>query len=139
MSTRSRIGIVQDDDTVLSVYCHSDGYLEGPHGVGWNLFTHFKDRAKTLAMIKLGDRRMLEPTWGSTWGSTYGRVYGGLEADGPKAHESEAGFYANGEEYDYLLDRNGTWWVQTYADDLPWPQKRTSELALALVTKRITT
>jgi hypothetical protein len=29
MSTRSRIAVEVEDGKVLSVYCHSDGYLDG--------------------------------------------------------------------------------------------------------------
>jgi hypothetical protein len=52
MSTRSRIGIVREDGTVVSVYCHSDGY---PSGVGKTLLTHYTTREKIEALVALGD------------------------------------------------------------------------------------
>src|SRR5208283_2906384 len=52
MSTRSRIAIMNDDKTIKSVYCHSDGYLS------WNgkiLLQHYQDEDKIKALINLGD------------------------------------------------------------------------------------
>jgi hypothetical protein len=51
MSTQSFIGIELKDGTIKSIYCHSDGYLEG---VGMTLFEHFQDSRKIKKMIKLG-------------------------------------------------------------------------------------
>ncbi len=53
MSTRSRIGI-EDQETgkVRSIYCHSDGYLEG---VGKTLVEHYTTGKKVKALIALGD------------------------------------------------------------------------------------
>lgn len=51
MSTQSFIGIELKDGTIKSIYCHSDGYLEG---VGMTLFEHFQDSKKIKKMIKLG-------------------------------------------------------------------------------------
>ena len=57
MSTRSRIGIAQDDGTVKSIYCHWDGY---PSNNGKILLDHYTDRTKVESLIALGDISALE-------------------------------------------------------------------------------
>jgi hypothetical protein len=52
MSTRSRIGIQNQDGSVNSIYCHFDGY---PEGVGSTLQEHYSDRDKLQKLIELGD------------------------------------------------------------------------------------
>jgi hypothetical protein len=54
MSTRSCIGIVQEDESIRVIYCHSAGYLEG---VGEILHTHYTNKAQTKRkkLIQLGD------------------------------------------------------------------------------------
>ena len=51
MGTRSRIGILNPDNTVTSTYCHWDGY---PSGVGSDLLKQYKDEAKIRALLSLG-------------------------------------------------------------------------------------
>jgi hypothetical protein len=51
MSTNSYISIELRSGEVNTIYCHSDGYLEG---VGMTLFEHFQDAKKVKKMIKLG-------------------------------------------------------------------------------------
>jgi hypothetical protein len=51
MATRSRIGFVRDDGKVVSIYCHSDGYL------AWNgriLLEHYHQLEKVKSLIALG-------------------------------------------------------------------------------------
>lgn len=56
MATRSRIGIVNEDGTVSSIYCHWDGY---PSNNGRILDEHYKDRDKVKELIDLGAISML--------------------------------------------------------------------------------
>lgn len=62
MATRSRIGIVNEDGTVSSIYCHWDGYVRG---VGSTLVNHYTDRDKVKRLIALGSisslRERVEP------------------------------------------------------------------------------
>ena len=58
MATRSRIGILNPDSSITSIYCHYDGYLKG---VGQTLVRHYKDEDKIRALISLGDISYLEP------------------------------------------------------------------------------
>ena len=50
MSTRSRIGILLPDDSILSVYHHFDGY---PEGLGVKLVEHYNTYEKASELIDL--------------------------------------------------------------------------------------
>ena len=52
MSTRSRVGIKNEDGTITSVYVHHDGY---PSGVGEVLFRNYNDETKIRKLMELGD------------------------------------------------------------------------------------
>ncbi len=52
MATRSRIGIVLEDGTITSTYCHWDGY---PSGVGKILKEHYTNPTKILELIAIAD------------------------------------------------------------------------------------
>jgi len=58
MATRSRIGMVNDDGTVTSIYCHWDGY---PSNNGNILNDHYKNPEKVKSLIKLGNISSLKP------------------------------------------------------------------------------
>jgi hypothetical protein len=51
MSTHSFIGYETDTGSVVGVYCHYDGYLDG---VGYVLKKHYTDPAKIKALVELG-------------------------------------------------------------------------------------
>ena len=57
MSTNSRIGIVQADGSVKSIFCYWDGY---PENNGRILLNNYQDRKKIEALIELGDISSLE-------------------------------------------------------------------------------
>lgn len=61
MSTRGRIGILNDDGTVDSIYCHYDNYLS--HN-GKILLQHYTLPAKVAELIALGDISSLAPEIG---------------------------------------------------------------------------
>jgi len=56
MATRSRIGIQLADDSVLSVYCHWDGY---PEFNGVKLVEHFNSYVAASELIDGGDMSCL--------------------------------------------------------------------------------
>lgn len=58
MSTRSTIGIVNTDGTVTSIYCHSNGYIEG---VG-SILEKYYDEENTYRLMALGDLSTLGRT-----------------------------------------------------------------------------
>jgi hypothetical protein len=61
MGTRSAIGFVEFDGSVLGIYCHWDGYLE--HN-GRILLEHYNDTYKVLDLLELGDISSLRPELG---------------------------------------------------------------------------
>lgn len=58
MSTRSNIGIINDDRSVDVIYCHFDGY---PSHNGAMLLRHFRDEEKVRRLVQLGDLSCLAP------------------------------------------------------------------------------
>ena len=62
MSTRSRIAIENQDGTVISVYCHFDGYVKG---VGKTLFENY-NRETTEQLVELGDLSQLNESTETT-------------------------------------------------------------------------
>lgn len=116
MSTRSRIGMTNDDGSITSIYCHNDGYIEAPHGVGFKLFKHFTTAPIVKLMISFGNRSSLSPPGEGAEAAAFGTVYG---MSGPMADRSrvppiisdrEMFWRELNEEYTYLFE-NGKWWV----------------------------
>jgi hypothetical protein len=58
MATRSRIAIENQDGTVLSIYCHWDGY---PSHHGPILLEHYTTQEKVESLIALGSISSLAP------------------------------------------------------------------------------
>lgn len=126
MSTRSRIGIVNDDGTIRSIYCHFDGY---PEGAGATLAKSYLDRSKVEALIALGDISSLDdevappPGVPHSYGAAargvtvaYGRDRG-ESGVGAQDSDDESAFLAlskkTGGEYSYLF-KDGAWLVSAY-------------------------
>lgn len=106
MSTRSRIGYVTAAGTVRSVYCHSDGYLDG---VGDTLDNHYRDPIKIVQLIDLGDLSVLDDDPSSSVAYMRDRGETGCEAI---VSDNEDGFLKidSGQEFSYLW-RNNDWYV----------------------------
>ena len=130
MGTRSRIGYELPDHSVVSVYCHWDGYVEGN---GRILVEHYQDREAVKELIDGGSMSSLRTT--QTWESEImkdGRDYV-LDENGqiqythtrepqPQYHTERGDeldvqhtsfddFCSDmcGEEFVYLYDLNGNW------------------------------
>ena len=138
MSTNSKIAIEQKDGSIVGVYCHNDGYLEG---VGYTLVESWNDPAKLKQAIDLGKASC----WGHTIGEKidfderhnhrdqicfYGRDRGEKDV-GPttykdlQAYKQDEGFCS----YIYLLKNTGEWVYSMYKDNtwLPLhPMKKTA-------------
>jgi len=121
MSTRSRIGIQLADDSILSVYCHYDGY---PEFNGVKLIENFKSYEKAAELIDGGDMSCLwtNTGWNNEVLPTTGALYYSSRGeDCPPRIDANLGKYlANNEEYAYLFV-NGKWvcyntqdWSDTY-------------------------
>ena len=135
MGTRSRIGVMHGD-TVKSVYCHWDGYLEYN---GVMLQKHY-DSAKANYLVALGDLSSLQPEIGEAhpfgyhgtdmsgaeyeakFGNMctfYGRDRGESGTDFKVAHTfSEFLEQADscGAEYYYII-KDGVWYCGTTYDN----------------------
>jgi hypothetical protein len=126
MSTRSRIGIVNEDRSISSIYCHHDGYLSG---VGATLARHYQDIGKLRALIALGDISSLGDTPALQDGTRAYSRDAGEDLTPPLFSYDEAHLLQHAEEFTYLFD--GKWWVR----DHNGPRQ---ELVIALVTEKIT-
>lgn len=131
MGTRSRIGYELPDHTVVSVYCHYDGYVE--HN-GRVLVEHYTDRDAVKELIDGGSMSSLRTT--HLWVTAAVRDQDGQIArdmdgnwvysptrDPQPLYHTERGEELNvehtsfdefisgnsGEEYAYLFDLNGNW------------------------------
>jgi hypothetical protein len=115
MATRSTISIQMEDQSILQVYCHYDGYLEG---VGKMLVEYYNTQEKVLQLICLGDISYLRKTIGNkhsfderveNWSKFYGRDRGDT---GTRARpwSSLEDYDRNGqfEEYNYMF-KDGVW------------------------------
>ncbi len=112
MATRSTIALEYADGTVGQIYCHWDGYLE--HN-GKILREHYTDPFKVRALLDGGDTSTLSDEVESCDFYTKRgeelnpqRMYKDFQE-----YQREAQF----EEYDYILRRDGKWYVQFYGTD----------------------
>lgn len=115
MATRSRIGIQLADQSILSVYCHWDGY---PEFNGAKLVEHFNSYDAAAELIDGGDISALwtDETFRDASGATKIQACGPLYfsergEDCPPRLDADLCEYLLpdvGEEYHYLF-RNGEW------------------------------
>ena len=111
MGTRSRIGIQLADDSILSIYCHYDGY---PEFNGVKLVEYFNSYEKAAELI---DSRDISALWTNAgWSNeTLPEVgplyYSSRGEDIPPRLDADLCEFLlpdNSEEYAYLF-RNGEW------------------------------
>ena len=130
MGTRSRIGIQLADDSILSIYCHYDGY---PEFNGVKLQEHFNSRDAATELIDGGDISCLwtNAGWNNEILPEVGPLYysSRFPSDNtePRYDMSLKTYLANGEEYAYLF-ANGKWvcydtkdWSETYLQQVEIP------------------
>lgn len=119
MGTSSYIALEFADGTVGEVYCHWDGYLE--HN-GKILLQHYIDPFKLRDLIDLGDMSSLGPNIGTKHDfdtrvegecTFYGRDRGedDTEAVYFASYQDYLANYHLAEEYNYILRRDGKWYV----------------------------
>ena len=109
MGTRSRIGLQLSDDSILSVYCHWDGY---PEFNGAKLQEHFNSYEKAAELIDGGDISCLwtNAGWNNETLPTTGPQYYSSrgEVTEPRLDKTLCEYLSDGEEYAYLF-ANGEW------------------------------
>ena len=115
MGTRSRIGIQLSDDSILSVYCHWDGY---PSFNGKVLREFYNTKEKVTQLINGGNISSLHTNVGwnnETLPETGPQYYTSrgesLEENAPRYDESIFDFLEkeNNEEYAYIFTVNNKW------------------------------
>jgi hypothetical protein len=102
MATHSTISVELDDQTIISAYCHFDGYVSYN---GRILVLHYSDRSKAIGLVKLGAMRSLND---DGFSDPYSEFY----------HREFTDFsdYLDNlerEEYNYLMRKDGLWYVET--------------------------
>ena len=127
MATRSTIAMEQPDGRVMQIYCHWDGYLDNN---GEILQAHYRDRAKVLALMLLGDLSSLKPEIGEAhdfdarylggdveeqWCTAYGRDRGEKDTAARVFRDFED-YRANHqyEEFEYCFRLDDRWYVAEY-------------------------
>ena len=114
MGTRSRIGIQLADESILSVYCHWDGY---PEFNGVKLVENFNTREKVKELIDGGDISSLwtNERWSNDLLDRHRDVYGPQyysqrgEDCPPRLDANKYDYLADGEEYAYIYTLNNEW------------------------------
>jgi len=110
MATRSRIGIQLPDESVLSVYCHWDGY---PEFNGVKLKEHFNSYDKASELIDGGDISALwtNAGWNNETLEETGPLYYSSRGENlpPYLDPNLSEYLSDGEEFAYLYTLNGEW------------------------------
>jgi hypothetical protein len=117
MSTRSSIAVKVEDNKVLTIYCHSDGYLD--HN-GRMLLNHYNNQEKAEAIVNLGDCSFLDKSIEKPEGHDfdnrkdgysvfYGRDRNEEECEASVFETYEKALAYNSQEYNYYWD--GTKWM----------------------------
>jgi len=131
MATRSRIGIQLPDDSILSVYCHWDGY---PGFNGVKLQEHFNSYEKASELIDGGDISALwtNAGWNNETLSEVGPLYYSQRGEDcpPRLDQNPGDFLTKDtEEYSYLYTREEGWlcydtreWSESYLENVQIPQ-----------------
>ena len=110
MGTRSRIGLELSDGSILSVYCHWDGY---PEFNGVKLQEHFNSYDAAAELIDGGDISSLwtNAGWNNEVLPEVGPQYytsRGDEYNPPRLDADLNEYLSDGEEYAYLF-KDGEW------------------------------
>ena len=110
MATRSTIALEYADGTVGQIYCHWDGYLSNN---GKILLENYTDPFKVRELLDNGDMSSLSET---VEGCTFYKQRG--EDCPQRMYKDYAEFRreAQGEEYNYILRKDGKWYVEFYGE-----------------------
>lgn len=110
MGTRSTIALEYADGTVGQIYCHWDGYLE--HN-GQILLKHYTDPFKVRELLDRGDTSTLDANIsGCDFYSNRGDYVPQRMYKDFAEYQSQASM----EEFNYILRRDGKWYVEFHGD-----------------------
>lgn len=110
MGTRSTIALEYADGSVGQIYCHWDGYLE--HN-GKILLNDYTNPFKVQELLDNGDTSTLDSAVSGC------EFYKNRGEDCPqRMYKDFADYRKNGEfeEYNYILRRDGKWYVEFYGE-----------------------
>ena len=130
MATRSRIGLLIGDESVVSVYHHWDGY---PQWLGVHLRQNYRTKEKISELLDGGDISCIDSDtdWNNDKCEPHVLYYNARgENTEPRFDQSVEDYLDNGEEYAYLFENNE--WV---CYDLHKAKPRRVDIPLAIVTK----
>jgi hypothetical protein len=122
MATRARVGILESDGTVTSIYTHWDGYVDH-HGP--ILRDHYKTEEKVRALMALGDVSSLGAEIGEKHNfdaapdgvcNAYGRDRGERDCESRRQTRSE---FEGQQFYSYLFDPTKLTWQFIRKGDAP--------------------
>ena len=123
MATRSRIGLLLETGSVLSVYHHWDGY---PQWLGVTLKEKFNTYEKIAEVLDGGDVSCIDSDtdWSLEKVDNHVQYYNDRgENTEPRLDTSVEDYLADGEEYAYLFENNK--WV---CYDLHYPEPQIVEI-----------
>lgn len=112
MATRSTIALEYADGTVGQIYCHWDGYLD--HN-GKILQEHYTDAFKVRDLLDGGDTSTLSENVADC--EFYTKRGEELNPQRMYKDFQEYARECQREEYDYILRRDGKWYVSMYGTD----------------------
>jgi hypothetical protein len=129
MATRSRIGIQLNDNSILSVYHHWDGY---PTWLGRILKTHYNTKEKVSDLIDGGDMSSCWTNcgWQNETRPETGAMYYSERGEDcpPRLDQSLSDFINDNEEFGYVFTSAG-WvcydtksWSDTFTQTLEIPE-----------------
>ena len=110
MATRSTIALEYADGQVGQIYCHWDGYLDNN---GKILLNHYKDPYKVRELLDNGDMSSLDTEVAAC------AFYKERGEDCPQRMFKDYAEFrreAQGEEYNYILRKDGNWYVEFYGE-----------------------
>ena len=110
MATRSTIALEYADGTVGQIYCHWDGYLEHNGKILLNAYTN---PFKVQKLLDNGDTSTLDSDVDGC------EFYKNRGEDCPQRMYKDYAEYrkeAQFEEYNYILRRDGKWYVEFYGE-----------------------
>jgi len=106
MATRSTISIRNEDDTVTSIYCHWDGYID--HN-GRILVENYKTEEEVRALLALGNLSSLGIDLASC--KAYGRDMQEEDQEAVTYHNRALFLFGHSQEYNYIYERDMGWMV----------------------------